>query len=448
MQNTMLIVDDVEMNRGILKLMFEKEFDIIEATTGLEAQEILEACSGNIDIMLFDLIMPELDGISLLKEHRNDPSMRDMPIVVITSSDHVEDQLQAFEYGANDFIAKPFIPEIVVSRVNNVMSSSRRLVEIQKEKDKLLMQNETDQMTGLYNKMTAERLIATELSLYPRGIHALMVIDIDDFKAVNDYQGHLVGDQTIKVVANQILSLFRNSDIVARIGGDEFLVFMGNLPNHDIARKKANELAFLLKYKPNLTIPANVSLSIGLSFSDREYMNYETMFAQSDEALYEAKKAGKARMSEYGKEIVVGEDLNQEAVLLLSRNRNVCSCVNAALGVNITVMECGDIDSLDRFPDAIKEKLVMSFIDVSGEKDDGKDLWDKAYKKYEWIRSTPVIGVCKESNIPQLKAALEAGVDEILTAPLDLNAVKRISAKFVQSADEDFSSMVIPEETV
>lgn len=203
MQNTMLIVDDVEMNRGILKLMFEKNFDIIEATTGLEAREILEACSGNIDIMLLDLIMPELDGITLLKEHRNDACMKDMPIVVITSSDHVEDQLQAFEYGANDFIAKPFMPEIVVSRVNNVMSSSRRLVEIQKEKDKLLVQNETDQMTGLYNKITAERLIATELSLYPRGIHAMMVIDIDDFKAVNDYQGHLVGDQTIKVVANQ-----------------------------------------------------------------------------------------------------------------------------------------------------------------------------------------------------------------------------------------------------
>lgn len=448
MQNTMLIVDDVEMNRGILRLMFEKDFDIIEATSGLEVEEILQACAGNIDIMLLDLIMPELDGITLLKEHRNDPEFRDMPIVVISSSDNVEDQLQAFEYGANDFITKPFMPEIVVSRVNNVMSSSKRLLEILKEKDRLLMQTETDLMTGLYNKVTAERMVDSQLSLYPRSIHAMLVIDIDDFKAVNDYHGHLVGDKSIKVVANQILSLFRKNDIVARIGGDEFLVFMGNLPNREIARKKANELAFLLKYKPNLTIPANVSISIGLAFTDRDYMNYDTIFAEADEALYEAKNAGKARVSEYGKEITLTDDLNQDAVLLLSRNRNVCSCVHAAMGVNVTVMECGEVESIERFPEILKEKMVMAFMDVSDEPDDGAQLWEKALHKYEWLQQLPVIAICRESNLPQLKAALDAGVNEILTAPLELSAVKRIGSKFIESEEEDTSSMIIPEGSI
>lgn len=128
MDNIMLIVDDMEMNREILKVLFSSNFEIMEADSGEEAIEILEACKGSIDIVLLDLAMPEMSGFELLERRKTLECFREVPVVVITSSAEMEDQIKAFELGVSDYVSKPIIPEIVISRVNNVISSNKRIL--------------------------------------------------------------------------------------------------------------------------------------------------------------------------------------------------------------------------------------------------------------------------------------------------------------------------------
>ena len=231
MENVMLIVDDVDMNRDILKVLFQANYEILEAEDGEEALEVLERCQGSIDMVLLDLMMPGMDGFELLKKRKELDSFREVPVVVITGSGQMEDQVKAFELGANDFIVKPFVPEIVISRVNNVMSFNRRMLSIEQEAKKLRIKSELDEMTGLYNKTTTELMMNETLKTGGGQLNVLMVIDIDYFKAVNDSSGHQTGDHVIKIIADLISSLFRKTDIVGRIGGDEFCVLMVDVPS-------------------------------------------------------------------------------------------------------------------------------------------------------------------------------------------------------------------------
>ena len=95
-----------------------------------------------------------------------------------------------------------------------------------------------------------------------------MVIDIDNFKSVNDVYGHTMGDHVISVIAGVISSQFRSTDYVGRVGGDEFAVLMGDIPSKEIALIKAENLVNLVKYKENLSIPENISISVGIAFSN------------------------------------------------------------------------------------------------------------------------------------------------------------------------------------
>lgn len=375
--------------------------------------------------------MPDMTGLDMLQKYKKEPYFEKIPVVIITSSDSVEDQLEAFEAGANDFVTKPFMPEIIKTRVMNVVKSTRKILDIQREREALKVQTEIDQMTGLFNKNTAYSNIINDLSLYPRGIHALLMIDIDNFKSVNDNEGHMAGDQTIKVIANQIMAQFRKSDVISRFGGDEFSVFMRNLPNKDIARKKAQELAVLLKYKPNLTLPANVSVSIGIGFSDRESISYEKLLERADKALYNAKESGKARVCEYGQNSVKAETLNQEVVLLITRNRNVTSNIHATLGMSNAIVECGTINNLEKMEEIAKEKLVLTFIDLSGEKDNGENLLMNIADKYEWIMQLPFICCYEEGKTDQARIALKYGTTDILAIPFDMKAVQRMAERYL-----------------
>ena len=439
MNYTMLVVDDVKMNRSILKAIFEKEYDIIEAESGEETLEILQVCAGNIDIILLDIMMPGMSGIELLETYRKESYMANIPVVVITASERMEDQLEAFQVGANGFIVKPFMREIVSTRVKNVLASSKKILEMQREREVLKTQSEMDQMTGMYNKITGQAMISNELSLYPRGIHALMMVDIDNFKSVNDNEGHLAGDQTIKIIANQIMALFRKSDVMVRFGGDEFCVFMSNLLNMEIARKKAQELAVLLKYKPNLTIPANVSVSVGLTFSNREDASYDTLLKQADEALYKAKEAGKARVVEHGENISKSETIDQEIVLLISRNRNVCSNVHAAFGISNVVVECGTLDGIDHMKDILQRRLILSIVDLSEEDDNGVLLLTEIADRFPWILANSFLCPYKEGNMKQVKAAIQAGATDILPIPFELKTIQRAIERYIKDEGAELS---------
>lgn len=427
-KNTMLIADDLDINRDVLKEMFKNEFDILEAEDGRECVELIEKYGKKIHILLLDIQMPVMTGLEVLEYRKGNPVFSEIPVIVITINDEIRDQMAAFQLGATDYITKPFIREIVIYRINNVLSSKKRVDEIVKEKENLQIKTELDLMTGLYNKVTAEHLISSILAKNNK-INAMMIIDIDNFKQVNDFEGHLVGDHTIRIIADLISGHFRKSDIVGRVGGDEFIVFMVDIPSGNLARQKANDLARLLRYKPNITLPANVSISIGLIVTEEHTYEYEELFKKADQALYCAKRNGKGQYIEYGREME--EDYSEKgsmAALLFSRDKQICGSIKL-INDEIRLIEVLSPDDVRYAGDQYAGDIRLLYIDISKEKDDGKGLI-KQIMDISWLKDIPFFAICREGDMNQFSAAIQSGARDLITVPIDITFARRRTAKF------------------
>lgn len=127
---TILIVDDMSMNRQILRIMFESEYHILEAADGKEALDIVKKNSSRIDLILLDVMMPVMDGREFLQRKKEDLTIAHIPVIIITSDDSRQQQINALSMGANDYVVKPFIPEVVIRRVCNVLESQKRVGEV------------------------------------------------------------------------------------------------------------------------------------------------------------------------------------------------------------------------------------------------------------------------------------------------------------------------------
>lgn len=434
MNDMMLIVDDIEMNRDILKVIFDHQYEIMEAEDGVEALEILERCQGSIDIVLLDLMMPGMGGFELLEIMKKNDILCNIPVVVITGSGAMEDQIKAFQLGANDFIVKPFIPEIVISRVNNVMASNRRMQSIEIEVRKFKAKSELDEMTGLYNKSTTENIIEDVLVHSERHLETMLIIDIDNFKTVNDTSGHQAGDHVIKIIADLISSKFRKMDIVGRIGGDEFCVLVVDAASKDVVYNKVNELIQTMRYKPNLTIPEYVTLSIGMADNDKQNTTYEELFKKADAALYQAKKNGKAQYCEYGVEHVSVEEDDRPAVVLLGNNRSVCSVIHSLIPVQIRMIEALQFEDLAKISAEDKSRIRFMYVDVSDRGADASEYWTQI-AALDWIDMGHVYAICQEGNVEQYMNALQSGVHDMITTPIDADAFKRRIAKQFEALD-------------
>ena len=135
-EKTMLVVDDMEINRASLESIFETDYRILQAGDGEEALHILEEQNYKVDMILLDLMMPGMNGQTFMQERKNDPRILNIPVVIITADDTTEQQVLTMELGASDYIVKPFIPEIVTRRVQNVWDSTRRKKEVLQEHQK------------------------------------------------------------------------------------------------------------------------------------------------------------------------------------------------------------------------------------------------------------------------------------------------------------------------
>lgn len=181
-------------------------------------------------------------------------------------------------------------PTNVIGRLSNI--NDKKL-----EEDRLRREAQTDMLTGLYNKMTFKQLAEDMLS---EGTHALIIVDIDDFKNVNDTYGHLFGDEVILTVASVVRDGFRSSDITGRIGGDEFAVFARDALDENVIRNRCRQITARLAEidSPN---GYRISVSMGISFYPRHGKDYPTLFSHADAALYHLKKhRGKGGYAVYG----------------------------------------------------------------------------------------------------------------------------------------------------
>ncbi len=178
-------------------------------------------------------------------------------------------------------------PEYILCLVQNIQE--RKLNE-----DRLKLEAERDPLTQLYNKMTTRSLIEECLEKSPTAQHALIIIDIDNFKTINDTRGHTIGDQILLAFANELSRNFRESDILGRVGGDEFVVLIKNIQSIALVCDKLQRFTSAFKkYGIDNGFPGRLSTSIGVAVFSKDGSTYEELFKKADAALYEAKRNGK-----------------------------------------------------------------------------------------------------------------------------------------------------------
>ena len=423
-KETLLIVDDSKFQRVVIRQSLGEYFNFAEAVSGEECLKIMEKESDAIDLVLLDLVMPGIDGFEVLRRRQSMEGFKDTPVIVLTNTESVSSQSEAFALGADEFIIKPVDARIALSRINNTLGVKRRLQSSRDEQNAWKTKSQIDEMTSLFNKMTVEKLITKTLTEHEDGLHALMLIDIDNFKSVNDVYGHTMGDHVISVIAGVISSQFRSTDYVGRIGGDEFCVLMADIPSREIALIKAENLVSLVKYKENLSIPENISISVGVAFSEAEDHCYDDLAEKADQALYVSKKSGKGRYSVYGEENQASG--REQPAFVWSGSRNITSMLEFALPDMLLlrtvtsaeeILECRDEEN--------GEKALLFFVDVTEEDDNGRAKWQQV-ETLSQEKKLSVIAICKEGDLEQMRCALETGlIQDLLLAPLEANVLKR-----------------------
>ncbi len=279
----LLIVEDMELHRTIIKNIFSPYYTIAEAGNGEAALIYLWKHARDIEVVLLDLIMPVMDGFHLIEEMKKEPKLSDIPII-ITSEAGDNSEERAYSIGADDYISKPFNRKVLLRHVRNVVDSStlrrqRKEIELKQE---LIKEAYQDYLTGTLNRRGLDD-VWEHLPDTCKGIFAFFVMDVDDFKMYNDTKGHLNGDYILIQFVEQLKGVLRGQDIIARVGGDEFVVIIMNMQSEEAVKDKAKVMCEKLK----------ISCSMGIVCFENKPDQIQKVFSKADELMYEVKKAGK-----------------------------------------------------------------------------------------------------------------------------------------------------------
>lgn len=420
---TMLIVDDLEMTREILSIYFEEQFRILEAENGEEAMAILEGSGEDIDVILLDLSMPKMGGKQFLEYRKESKKLFQIPVIVVTASDQAKDELETFELGIDDYITKPFMPEVVDYRIQRVIENRRSLLEAEETAYEYKHKAEIDQFTGLYNKATVEQRINEALKETKSSLCALLVCDLDKFKRVNDTMGHLEGDRVLRRISKIMTKQFRKTDMIGRIGGDEFVVFLREIPARDVVRRLARQLIQEVRENVRYQLPEYLSISVGIAYNNCQPMEYSQLFARADEALLDAKENGKDQFREYGV-CQREENIPRELALMCNVSRSNRMVLEEVLEEQFSIMEIGTWEQLQRVCECAKKDIAMVFLDVSEEGDQGEGIISR-FEIWQKKCHYPLVAIYQEGNMEQCRNVLRMEISDLCASPLDMAYVKR-----------------------
>ncbi|SJZ35202.1 GGDEF domain-containing response regulator [Anaerorhabdus furcosa] len=294
MKDTILIVEDVDVNRKILIECLTNKYNYLQASNGKEALDILEDNYQDIHAILLDIVMPVMDGYEFLEQFKKIKEYQEIPVIAMTGieSKHVEERI--IEAGAIDFLEKPYNPAIIRNRLKNTLELTRAI-----------RAGRTDGLTGLLNRAAFRHEIETYL-IESKKPAALMIIDIDNFKRVNDVYGHFFGDKVLIEFANIMLDECHGEHAIGRLGGDEFIVLLKNIEYKEKAKEIADGIIRTFNKSMSQYEGEVPSCSIGISYYPEHGTSRSEIYLHADEALYNAKRLGKSKSCFYleGQEIL------------------------------------------------------------------------------------------------------------------------------------------------
>ena len=286
---TVLIIEDHPDQRSLLEIFLQRKgYCVVTAKDGVEALEKLE--KQPVDVILCDIMMPKMDGFDVIREVRNNSALRNSYLILITGRFQESDLVTGLELGADDCLIKPFHLTELLARIR----AGSRVVQYKKQIEHQAL---IDPVTGLPNRRAFESKLGEEFDRAMRYGHplSLLMLDVDNFKRINDSRGHHLGDKVLQKIAENLQTKTRRTDYPARYGGDEFVLILpeSNLQSaYLVGDKIRNQIKEFDFESSNGTFSMTISIGIS-STSERPYPDCRRLIEDSDHALYLAKMNGK-----------------------------------------------------------------------------------------------------------------------------------------------------------
>jgi two-component system cell cycle response regulator len=291
-----LVAEDDPMFRKILQNWLQSwDYKVIVATDGTEAWSILQQ-ERPPDLLVLDWVMPGIDGMELCRRIRERQSPSYQYILVVTANDARQDVVRGLEAGADDYLTKPFDKGELRARLR----VGTRILTLQEDliraREDLRFQATHDVLTGIWNRRAILDLLHCEIERAARfrASTGVLMLDLDQFKKINDTYGHLTGDAVLKETAQRITQVVRSYDFVGRYGGEEFLVLLPGCDKEQ-AEQSGERIRLAVTATPLIVGESGISVTISIGATATIGGPETEVLAIADAALYQAKSAGRNR---------------------------------------------------------------------------------------------------------------------------------------------------------
>jgi two-component system cell cycle response regulator len=292
--HTVLIVEDSEVIRTLLE---ERDYTVVEAADGLLGLDA--AREHQPDVVLMDVEMPNMDGYEALAAMKREPELAGIPVVFLTARSEPEEMVLALEAGGHDYLKKPFESPELMARIQAALRARKLQNELRDLNRVLEVQAATDSLTGLCNRRAIDGQLARALAAATRHGRAIAVLmlDLDHFKQINDVHGHHAGDEVLAAVADRLRARTRTEDTLGRWGGEEFMIITDQT-DADGAAVLAEELRAAIAGEPILLDGESIDITASVGWALWNGDTEEELVRRADRALYAAKDAGRNSVHE------------------------------------------------------------------------------------------------------------------------------------------------------
>ena len=290
-----LVVDDDRVTREFLGGLLRGNGMTVEIVDHGQAA-IDRVKRGGVDLVLLDIVMPGLSGVDTCRLIKS-LSIEFVPVILVTAKSDMDSRVEGLRIGADDYVCKPFDERELLARISNMVRLKAMHDDVHRAKERLERLAVRDELTGLYNYRYLHSRMNEEFKRAERYRDPLAcaMMDIDEFKKVNDTHGHDVGDEVLREVAKRLRGAVREIDVVARYGGEEFLLvlpsthFTGALTVADRVWQAIRRDTIAVS---DLRLPITISIGVAL-YPSRDVKSKDQLIKAADRALYQAKDDGR-----------------------------------------------------------------------------------------------------------------------------------------------------------